>query len=60
MENPVIRLADGSLLIDAAVSLKDLKEDHTLQFPESPEYETLGGFLMAPLLPIDSGRSVSS
>ncbi len=49
VENPVIRLADGSLLIDAAVSLKDLKEDHNLQFPESPGYETLGGFLMATL-----------
>jgi putative hemolysin len=49
VENPVIRLADGSLLVDAAVSLKDLREDHNLRFPESPEYETLSGFLMAAL-----------
>ena len=49
VENPVIRLPDGTLLIDASVSLKDLKEDHNLQFPESPDYETLGGFFMATL-----------
>ncbi len=46
VENPVIRLTDGTLLIDASISLRDLKEDYNLQFPESPEYETLGGFLM--------------
>jgi putative hemolysin len=46
VENPVTKLGDGTLLIDASTSLKDLKDDHDLQFPESPEYETLGGFLM--------------
>ena len=49
MEDPVIQLTDGTMLIDASVSLKDLKEDHNLQFPESPEYDTLGGFLLATL-----------
>jgi putative hemolysin len=42
-------MADGSLLIDASISLRDLKEDHHILIPESPEYETLGGFLMATL-----------
>jgi putative hemolysin len=46
VENPVVKLADGTMSIDASVSLKDLKEDYNLPFPESPEYETLGGFLM--------------
>jgi putative hemolysin len=46
VENPVVKLADGTLLVDASVSLKDLKEDYNLFLPESPEYETLGGFLM--------------
>jgi putative hemolysin len=46
VESPVIQLPDGNLLIDASISLKDLKEDHHIQLPESPEYETLGGFLM--------------
>jgi len=49
IESPVIPMADGSLLIDASISLRDLKEDHHIQIPESPEYETLGGFLMTTL-----------
>ena len=49
IESPVIQLSDGTLLIDASLSLRDLKEDHHIQLPESPEYETLGGFLMTAL-----------
>jgi putative hemolysin len=48
-ESPLIHLADGSLLIDAAISLRDLKEDYDIQLAESPEYETLGGFLITTL-----------
>jgi putative hemolysin len=59
VENPVMKLPDGTLLIDASISLRDLKEDHNLQFPESPEYETLGGFLMTILQKIpQSGETV--
>ena len=58
-ESPVIQLSDGTLLIDASISLRDLKEDYNLQFPDSPEYETLGGFLMAMLQKIpQSGETV--
>jgi len=49
VESPVIQLTDGTLLIDASISLRDLKEDHHIPLPESTEYETLGGFLMATL-----------
>jgi putative hemolysin len=49
IESPVIQLSDGTMLIDASISLRDLKEDHHIQLPESPEYETLGGFLMTAL-----------
>jgi putative hemolysin len=49
IESPVIELSDGTILIDASISLRDLKEDHHIQLPESPEYETLGGFLMTTL-----------
>jgi putative hemolysin len=49
IESPVIPLADGSLLIDASISLRDLKEDHHIVIPESTEYETLGGFFMTTL-----------
>ena len=33
VESPVIQLTDGTLLIDASISLKDLKEDHLFHFP---------------------------
>jgi len=49
IESPVIALSDGTLLIDASISLKDLKEDYQIILPESTEYETLGGFLMTTL-----------
>jgi len=49
VESPVIHLSDGTLLIDASISLRDLKEDYQIALPESPEYETLGGFLMTTL-----------
>ena len=49
VESPVIHLRDGAMLIDASISLRDLKEDYHIQLPESPEYETLGGFLMTAL-----------
>jgi putative hemolysin len=48
-ESPVTQLKDGTFLIDASISLKDLKEDYQILLPESSEYETLGGFLMAAL-----------
>jgi len=49
IESPVIQLSDGTMLIDASINLRDLKEDYQIILPESPEYETLGGFLMTTL-----------
>jgi len=49
VESPVIQLNDRTFLIDASISLRDLKEDYHISLPESPEYETLGGFLMTTL-----------
>jgi putative hemolysin len=49
VESPVIHLSDGTILIDASISLRDLKEDYHVEIPESPEYETLAGFLMTML-----------
>jgi len=49
IESPVIRLNDGTLIIDASISLRDLNEDYDLDIPESPEYETLGGFILTDL-----------
>jgi putative hemolysin len=49
IESPVIHLSDGTFLIDASISVRDLKEDYQITLPESTEYETLGGFLMTAL-----------
>jgi putative hemolysin len=49
IESPVIRLGDGSMIIDASISLRDLNEDYDLDIPEAPEYETLGGFIVTSL-----------
>ena len=49
VESPVIQLSDGTLLIDAAISIRDLEDDYQIEIPESTDYETLGGFLLAAL-----------
>ena len=58
IESPVIQLSDGTMLIDASISLRDLKEDYQIALPESPEYETLGGFLMSALQKITQSGDV--
>lgn len=55
---PVERLKDGSLLIDASLSIKDLQDEHGLPFPESPEYETLAGFMLAQLQRMPKGGDI--
>ncbi len=49
IESPVIRLGDGTMIIDASISLRDLNEDYGLDIPESPDYETLGGYIVTEL-----------
>ncbi len=46
IESPIIQLSDGSLIIDASISVRDLKEDYNIEIPESSEYETLGGYVV--------------
>ncbi|MEW6117396.1 MAG: hemolysin family protein [Nitrospirota bacterium] len=48
-ESPVITLGDGSMIIDASISVSDLNEDYQVAIPESTEYETLGGFIVTHL-----------
>jgi len=49
VESPVMQLGDGTFRIDASISTRDLKEDYEIEIPESPEYETLSGFLLTAL-----------
>lgn len=46
-EKPVERMRDGSWVIDASHSVRELISDHALTIPESPDYETIGGFVLA-------------
>ncbi|NJD69442.1 MAG: HlyC/CorC family transporter [Candidatus Methylomirabilota bacterium] len=54
-ERSVERLKDGSLIVDASLSIKDLRDEHELPFPESPEYETLAGFMLTQLQRVPKG-----
>ena len=57
-QQPVERLRDGSYLVDASINIRDLAEQHDLPFPESPEYETLAGFILAQLQRIPRGGEI--
>ncbi|MDI6889778.1 MAG: hemolysin family protein [Thermodesulfovibrionales bacterium] len=46
IESPVIQLSNGTMIIDASISIRDLSEDYNIEIPESPEYDTLGGFIV--------------
>ena len=48
-ESPVIQISEGVYLVDASISIRDLKEDYKIEIPESSEYETLSGFLLTTL-----------
>lgn len=48
-ECPVKLLNDGSMIIDASISTSDLIDDYRIEIPESPDYETLGGFILSVL-----------
>lgn len=59
-ESPVIILNDGSMIIDASISLRDLNEEYHVEIPESNDYETLGGFIVTHLQRIPrTGDSVN-
>ena len=48
----------ASLIIDASLSIKDLQDEHGLLFPESPEYETLAGFMQTKLQRMPKGGDI--
>jgi putative hemolysin len=52
------RLSDGSVLIDASFSIRDLNNRLNLTLAESPDYETLGGFILAELQGIARGGEI--
>jgi putative hemolysin len=57
-QRPVERLRDGSYIVDASLSIRDLAEQYHLKFPESAEYETLAGFVLSQLQRIPRGGEI--
>jgi len=55
---PVRRLRDGSYLVEGSVSIHDLADQYQLRFPESAEYETLAGFVLAQLQRVPRGGEI--
>ncbi|HTU03587.1 MAG TPA: hemolysin family protein, partial [Candidatus Sulfotelmatobacter sp.] len=55
---PVRQLRDGSYLVDGSISIHDLADQYRLQFPESAEYETLAGFVLAQLQRVPRGGEI--
>jgi putative hemolysin len=58
VQRPVERLQDGSWVVDASLSVRDLRDNYGLPIPESPEYETLGGFFLSQLQEIPRGGEI--
>jgi putative hemolysin len=58
VERPVERLKDGSMVVDASMSIRDLHDDYGLALPESSEYETLGGFFLSQSQSIPRGGEI--
>lgn len=57
-EGTVKRLRDGSLIVDASVSIRDLQGQHSLEIPESADYETLAGFVLSQLQRVPRGGEI--
>jgi len=57
-QRQVQKMRDGSLVVDADTSISDLLEDFSLEIPASPDYETLGGFMLTKLQGIPRGGEV--
>lgn len=58
IEDKIERLRDGSYIIDASYSIRDLNERLQLDIPESTDYETLGGFILAQLQGMPRGGEI--
>lgn len=48
IERP-LALADGAMIFDASLNLRDLETQHEIALPDDPAYATLGGFVLAHL-----------
>ena len=54
VEKP-LTLADGAVIFDAALNVRDLEAQYDIKIPEDPAYATVGGFVLDQLGFIPSG-----
>lgn len=54
----VERNKDGSMVVDGSYSVRDLNNALGLKLPESPDYETLGGFILSEIQGIARGGEI--
>jgi len=57
VERPV-KLADGAMIFDASLNLRDLEMQYDILLPEDPAYATIGGFALARLGIIPQGGEI--
>ncbi len=48
IEKP-LTLADGALVFDGSINVRDLETQYNIHIPEDPDYETIGGFVLTQL-----------
>jgi len=48
-EKPLARVDENALVLDAAISIRDLAKDYEIELPRDAGYETLAGFVLARL-----------
>lgn len=58
VDDRIERLKDGSVIIDASYSIRDLNNRFNLELSESPDYETLGGFILTQLQEMPKGGEI--
>ena len=58
IEDKIEKRRDGSFIIDASYSIRDLNERLSLDIPESTDYETLGGFILTQLQGMAKGGEI--
>lgn len=54
-EKAIQKVSDSVLLVDAALSLREMADDYGISLPRGPGYETLAGFVLAQLGAIPRG-----
>jgi putative hemolysin len=58
VDDRVEKLKDGSLILDGSYSIRDLNNLLNLNLEESPDYETIGGLILAKLQVIPRGGEI--